>query len=61
MVGLPSNDPVGNLTKLRKTGEHTFRRVRRDNELGETVTFEMGPDGKAVRYIQHGNRSPRIR
>jgi CubicO group peptidase (beta-lactamase class C family) len=61
MVGLPNNDPVGSLTKLRKTGEHTFRRIRRDDELAETVTFEMGPDGKAVRYVQHGNRYPRLR
>jgi len=60
MLNLPNNDPLGGLTKLRKTGEHTFRRVRKDNELGETITFEMGPDGKAVRYVQHGNRSPRV-
>lgn len=59
-VNLPTNDPLNGMTKLKKVGEHTFRRIRDDNELGETVRFEMGPDGKAVRYIQHGNRYPRI-
>lgn len=61
MVGLPNNDPLGSMTRLRKTGDHTFRRIRRDDGLGETVTFEMGPDGKAAGYVQHGNRYPRIR
>ena len=61
MVSLPTNDPMNALTKLKKTGEHTFRRIRRDTELGEAITFEMGPDGRAVRYVQHGNRYPRVR
>ena len=59
-LSLPSGDPMGSLTKLRKTGDHTFRRVRSDGALGETVMFEMGPDGRAVRYLWHGNTSRRI-
>ena len=59
-LSLPSNDPVNGLTKLRKTGEHTFRRVRKDGELGETVTFEMGPDGKATALTWYVNRRVRI-
>jgi len=60
-VSLPNPDPVNSMTRLRKTGEHTFRRVRKDGELGEAVIFEMGSDGRATGYRWHGNRSPRIR
>jgi CubicO group peptidase (beta-lactamase class C family) len=59
-VNLPTNDPLNAMTRLKKVGEHTFRRVRRDDELGEMIRFEMGPDGKAVRYVQHGNTYPRV-
>jgi CubicO group peptidase (beta-lactamase class C family) len=43
-VGLPTKDPVKGLTKLKKTGEHRFRRVRDDGELGEEVLFELEND-----------------
>jgi CubicO group peptidase (beta-lactamase class C family) len=60
-LSLPTNDPVNGLTKLRKTGEHTFRRVRKDGELGETVTFEVGSDGRATALVWYVNRRTRIR
>ena len=60
-LGLPNDDPLNALTKLRKTGEHTFRRVRKDGELGEEVRFEMGPDGKAAAIVWNVNRRARIR
>lgn len=55
MLSLPTTDPMNALTKLRKVGEHTFRRVRKDGALGEPIVFEMGPDGRALRYVQHSN------
>ena len=55
-IGLPNDDPMRALTKWRKTGPDTFRRVRPDDELGETIRFEMGPDGKAVAYWLFSNR-----
>ena len=55
MLPLPTTDPMTALTKLRKSGENAFRRVRKDGALGEAIVFEMGPDGRAVRYIQHSN------
>ena len=61
MLSLPSMDPAKEMHKLRKTGEHTFRRVRKDDTLGETVVFEIGPDGRATRYWQHSNPSLRRR
>jgi CubicO group peptidase (beta-lactamase class C family) len=61
LLYLPTQNPLRALTKLRKTGEHTFRRVRSDDTLGEAYVFEMGPDGKAVRMRVNGNASPRLR
>lgn len=61
MVGLPTMSPMGSLTKLRKVGEHTFRRVRADGELMEPYVFTLGPDGRATRYTVHQNHSPRVR
>lgn len=62
LLSLPTMNPVRDLMKIRKVegAEHTFRRVRRDGSLGETIRFELGPDGKAIRYWQHNNPSPRL-
>ena len=61
VVSIASDDPLGSMMELKKTGEHTFRRVRDDDTLGEEIRFEIGPDGRAVRMWQHGNFNPRIR
>ena len=60
-VDLPTTEPMKNLDRLRKTGEHTFRRVRSDGTLGETFRFEMGPDGKAAKVWVHSNAYPRMK
>jgi CubicO group peptidase (beta-lactamase class C family) len=60
-VGLPTMDPLRGLTKLRKVGEHTFRRVRRDDTLGETIVFDMGADGRPTRLVWHSNHYRRVR
>ena len=31
---------------MKKTGENRFRRIRKDETLGEEIVFEMGPDGE---------------
>lgn len=46
---VPSDNPVKSITKYRKIGEHTFRAILADGELGERMTFDLGPDGKPVR------------
>lgn len=61
MVAVPSMEPMKTLQRFRKTGENQFRRVRDDGALGETVTFEIGPDGKATKYWQHSNPRPRLK
>ena len=60
VVSLPTDDPLGAMMKLRKTGEHTFRRVRDDDTLGEEIRFDIGPDGRAIRMWRHDNFRPRV-
>jgi CubicO group peptidase (beta-lactamase class C family) len=60
-LDLPTMDPVKDLVKLKKTGENTFRRIRKDESLGEEIVFEMGPDGRPTRFKQHSNYAPRVR
>lgn len=54
-LSLPTMEPLRNLTKLRHTAEHTFRRVRQDDALGESIVFELGPDGRPTRMRWHSN------
>lgn len=61
VMGLPTADPVRAISKLRKTGEHTFRRVRKDEALGEELVFEVGADGRASLITWHSNRYRRVR
>jgi hypothetical protein len=61
MLSLPNTDPVPAISKIKKVGEHTFRRIRKDESLGEPIIFELGPDGKAQRYIVHSNPYDRRR
>lgn len=59
-VSIPTTTPMKDLDRLRKTGEHTFRRVRSDGTLGEEIRFEVGADGRATRLWQHSNPYPRM-
>jgi len=59
-IDLPDPEPMKSLERLRKTGEHTFRRVRKDGTLGETIAFEIGPDGRATKLWWHSNPYPRM-
>lgn len=63
---LPTDDPLEAMDELRYVdpeeagNPNTFRRVRDDGSLGETVVFEVDESGRAVAMIQHSQRSPRI-
>jgi hypothetical protein len=61
MLDLPTTNPVKDLVKLKRAGEHTFRRVLKDESLGETVVFEMGADGRATRFTRHSNFQTRLK
>ena len=59
-LGVPSNDPLGAMTKLRHEGGDTFRRMRDDGEPGEAYIFHR-EDGAIARYSVHGNYSNKVR
>jgi CubicO group peptidase (beta-lactamase class C family) len=61
ILALPSETPAKSLEKLRHVSGDTFRRVRDDGELGETVVFELDSAGKAARVVRHGNAMEKAR
>jgi hypothetical protein len=60
MLSLPSRNPMKDLIRMKKTADLTFRRIRKDETLGEEIVFETGPDGKATRFRRHSNYSTRV-
>ena len=59
LLRLPTENPLGGLRELKPEDEHTFRRVRDDKELGETIRFDVDADGAVKRMWRHGNSSTR--
>ena len=60
MVYLPTDNPLGSLTRLKHMEGDTFRRIRSDKELGEEISFEV-VDGEVVRLWRNNNFMDRIR
>jgi CubicO group peptidase (beta-lactamase class C family) len=62
-VSLAERDLKEALVRLKKTGEHVFRRVREDEEdqLGEEFVFDLAQDGTVTRYKQHSNWYRKVR
>jgi CubicO group peptidase (beta-lactamase class C family) len=59
---LGTRNPKEALTKLKKTGQHTFNRIREDDEtLGEEFVFDVAEDGTVSRFKQHSNWHVKIR
>ncbi len=58
VLSLPAEEPQ--LTFLKHIEGDTFKRVRRDDELGETVSFERSNDGNITGYWQHNNFTKRM-
>lgn len=61
VLGLPSENPDQGLTLLKYIKGDTFRRIRKDETLGEEVIFERDDSGKVVRMWQHSNYEEKIR
>ncbi|MBK6842992.1 MAG: hypothetical protein IPG88_11900 [Gemmatimonadetes bacterium] len=49
------------MTKLRKVGEHVFRRVRPDGKLAEAWSFIVAADGRVSGMTMNYQVSPRVR
>lgn len=59
-VGVPTDNPMGAMRKLRRVDGDTFRRVRDDGEVGEAYVFHR--EGGAIdRLSVHGNYSRKVR
>jgi CubicO group peptidase (beta-lactamase class C family) len=61
LLSLPTDNPVRAITRLQHVEDHTFRRIREDDQPGETVRFEIDGTGRAVALHRFENRYPRIR
>jgi hypothetical protein len=58
---LGTRNPKKSLFQLEKVDEHTFRRVRKDDEsLGEEFFFEVDDEGNVTRFLQHSNWETKI-
>ena len=60
-MSLPTDDPLGGLTKLTHIEGNTFHRVRDNGEPGEEWVFEVDTSGAVTRLRQHGNYSEKVR
>jgi hypothetical protein len=61
VFGLPSENPAKGLTLLKHIEGDKFRRLRKDETLGEEVKFERDKTGKVVRMWRHSNYRNKIR
>jgi CubicO group peptidase (beta-lactamase class C family) len=62
VLGLGTRNPKESLFELEKVGDHTFRRVRRDDEsLGEEFFFEVDDNGTVTRFLQHSNWETKVK
>ena len=57
---LPSETPVKSMSFFRYIEGDTFRRIRDDGELGETLIFGRNSKGDVINFIQHNNYSLKI-
>ena len=60
LLDLPSDSPGNSMTFFKLIQDDTFRRIRDDDELGETLVFEHDKNGQIVRFKWHGNYTVRI-
>lgn len=59
-IYLPSEKPEEDMTFYKYIEGDTFRRIRDDEELGETLIFERDKNGKITKFISHGYYSEKI-
>ena len=48
------------MTFFKHIEDDTFRRVRDDDELGETLVFDRDKNGQIIQFKIHGNYSKKI-
>jgi hypothetical protein len=60
-LDLPADNPGEAMTFYKHIEGDTFRRIRDDQELGETLVFERDGNDRVFRFISHGNYSIKIK
>ncbi|MDC6350910.1 serine hydrolase [Zeaxanthinibacter sp. PT1] len=58
---LPTDDPSEAMTFYKHIEGDTFRRVRDDDELGETLVFERDAEGRVTRLKNHDNYAAKVK
>ena len=62
ILDLPSENPLEGMTLLQHVSGDTFRRIRRDEELGEEFVFERDAQtGKVSRMWAHSNYAMKLK
>jgi CubicO group peptidase (beta-lactamase class C family) len=62
VLELPSENPLEDMTLLKHVSGDVFRRIRRDDALGEEIRFDRDDKtGKVYRMWRHSNYSVRIK
>ncbi|PNW26418.1 serine hydrolase domain-containing protein [Formosa algae] len=59
-LGLPSEKPGSAMTFYKHIQGDTFRRIRDNKELGETLTFIRDTNGTITKYKSHGNYAQKL-
>lgn len=60
MVGFPSGNPGNQMTLLKHIEGDSFRRIRKDDSLGEKVTFERNNRGEVTKLWRNSNFSAKL-
>jgi len=60
VFSLPNENPSEAILKLRHIEGTTFRRVRDDGELGESIIFELDPAGKVQHLVWNSQYTTKI-
>lgn len=62
IINLPSRNPLEDMTLLQHIQGDVFRRIRRDNGLGDEIVFERDPNtGKVTKMWVHSNYSVKLK
>jgi len=60
LLDLPTDKPEKSMILFKPVSKDTFQRIREDDALGETLTFERDESNKVVKFKRHGNYSTKI-
>ncbi len=60
MVSFPTENPAENLVRFKMIDKDVFQRIRNDDNLGETLTFERDDAGRITRCWRNGNYLQKI-